>query len=71
MSRIGISPEDMPHVFERFYRGRISDDVKGAGLGLSVAQLVVTSHGGRIEVKSEPGKGSRFTILLPMAPRER
>ncbi len=66
---VGISPEDMPHVFERFYRGRTSDDVKGAGLGLSIAQLVVASHGGRIEVESKPGKGSRFKVVLPVAPR--
>ncbi len=67
---VGISPEDMPHVFERFYRGRTSDDVKGAGLGLSIAQSVVSSHGGRIELESEPGKGSRFKVVLPVAPRE-
>jgi signal transduction histidine kinase len=66
---VGISPEDLPHVFERFYRGRTSDDVKGAGLGLSIAQSVVSSHGGRIEVESKPGKGSRFKVVLPVAPR--
>jgi signal transduction histidine kinase len=67
---VGISPEDMPHVFERFYRGRTAEDVKGAGLGLSIAQSVVTSHGGRIEVASQIGKGSRFTVLLPVVPME-
>ena len=66
---VGISTADMPHVFEKFYRGRTSDKVKGAGLGLSIAESVVTSHGGRVEVESEPGKGSRFTVLLPVAPK--
>lgn len=66
---VGISTEDMPHVFEKFYRGRRADDVKGAGLGLSIAESVVSSHGGRLEVESEPGKGSRFTVLLPVAPK--
>ena len=62
---LGIAPEDMPHVFERFYRGRSSTGIKGTGLGLSIVQSVVKGHGGRVEVASEPGKGTRFTVLLP------
>jgi signal transduction histidine kinase len=57
-------------VFEKFYRGRTPDDVKGTGLGLSIAESIVASHGGRIEVESELGKGSRFTVVLPVAPTE-
>jgi signal transduction histidine kinase len=67
---VGIPPEDIPHLFERFYRGRTSSDVKGTGLGLSIAQSLVASHGGSIEVESELGKGSRFTVLLPVESKE-
>lgn len=66
----GIAQQEVPHVFERFYRGESTHNVKGAGLGLSIAQSVVKAHGGRIEVESELGKGSRFRIVLPVAPRE-
>lgn len=63
---IGIKTEDLPHVFDRFYR---SDPARtrqsgGAGLGLSIADWIVTSHGGHIEVYSWEGVGSRFTIIL-------
>jgi signal transduction histidine kinase len=60
----GIAAEDMPRVFERFYRGRTTRE--GSGLGLSITQGIVLAHEGSIEVKSEPGKGSQFTILLPL-----
>jgi len=65
---IGIAPEDLPHVFERFYRtdrarGR---DTGGTGLGLAIVKGAVDAMGGEIAVESRPGSGSRFTILLPM-----
>jgi two-component system, OmpR family, sensor kinase len=66
----GISPEDMPHIFERFYRGEKSrtrqKDGKGFGLGLSIAYWIVRNHGGRIEVTSTLGKGTTFCVWLPL-----
>jgi signal transduction histidine kinase len=65
----GISSEDLPHIFERFYRGETSKAVKGTGLGLSIVDTVVKAHQGRVEVESKPGRGSSFTILLPVPPQ--
>jgi signal transduction histidine kinase len=67
---IGISPEDQRRVFDRFYR---TDEArthtkKGTGLGLAICAWIVESHHGRIEVQSEPNKGSIFTVTLPLAP---
>jgi len=63
----GISSEELPQIFERFYRGTSSKAVKGTGLGLSIVDTVVKAHQGKIEVESKPGRGSRFTILLPVS----
>ena len=65
----GIEPEDLPHVFERFWRvdRSRSRDSGGSGLGLTIAKQLVTAQGGRIGVESEPGRGSRFWIRLPVA----
>ena len=64
---IGISPEDLPHVFERFYRTdrARSRDQGGSGLGLAIAQSIAQEHGGIITVESTPGAGSTFTLRLP------
>ncbi|NIS83480.1 MAG: HAMP domain-containing protein [Anaerolineales bacterium] len=60
----GIDPEDMPHVFERFYRSE-KVEAEGSGLGLAMVKSVVEAHGGRVWVESEVGVGSRFFIELP------
>jgi two-component system, OmpR family, sensor kinase len=67
---VGIAEQDLPHLFERFYRAddsrhRESGTASGTGLGLSIAQWIADEHDGRIEVQSEPGRGSTFTLRLP------
>ena len=66
---IGISPEALPHIFDRFYRADESRtrQTGGSGLGLSIAKWIVERHKGWIEVVSRPGAGTRMTILLPAA----
>jgi two-component system OmpR family sensor kinase len=63
----GIAPEDLPHIFERFYRSDEARSGDGAGLGLAIAQELIAAQHGEITVKSKPGKGSAFTVSLPLA----
>jgi len=63
----GIDSEHLSRIFDRFYRVDPSRASPGAGLGLAIAQEIARSHGGRIEVSSQPGRGSRFTVSLPMS----
>lgn len=63
----GIAAEDMPHIFDRFYRApEMARQTKGAGLGLYLARAIIEAHGGRIWVDSEPGKGVRICFSLPI-----
>lgn len=64
----GIDKEELPHIFERTYRVEKSRNLQfgGAGLGLAIAKTIVESHQGTIAVSSEPGKGSTFTLLVPL-----
>jgi len=62
----GISPEELPHVFDRFFRGG-GARAGGSGIGLTVARELVRAHGGELDVTSEPGHGATFTVRLPLA----
>lgn len=63
---IGITEKDLPHIFERFYRGATTDKTLGTGLGLAITQSIIHSHQGKVHVKSIPGKGTTITIVLPL-----
>lgn len=65
----GIPEDALPRLFDKFFRVPETSDVPGTGLGLALAKEAVTAHGGRIEVESTLGKGSRFTVAIPAASR--
>jgi len=67
---VGIPAENLPHIFDRFYRVRNAqtNSIQGLGLGLSFVAWIVEAHGGRIDVASNSGVGTRFTVLLPSGP---
>lgn len=67
---IGIDPQDLPRIFDKFYRARRGDrhDVRGTGLGLALVKATAEAHGGTVEVSSVPGEGSRFSLQLPLEP---
>jgi signal transduction histidine kinase len=64
---IGISAEDLPLIFEKFFRVDKAHSTRGFGLGLSIAQRIIENHGGTITVESTPGEGSMFAITFPVA----
>ncbi len=65
---IGIAPERLPRVFERFERGVSASEYGGMGLGLFIVQQIVAAHGGTVEVESTLGDGATFTVALPSTP---
>ncbi|MBN1660254.1 MAG: HAMP domain-containing protein [Anaerolineae bacterium] len=69
---VGIAPDDLPHIFERFYRSEDARNsaVRGTGLGLAIVHEIVTLHGGQVEVESAVGRGSTFRVRLPAAKSE-
>ena len=66
-SGIGISSQNLPNIFDRFFRADASRSQSGSGLGLSLVQTIVHAHQGRVEVESALNKGSTFRVVLPRA----
>lgn len=67
-SGVGIAPDEIGTIFDKFYRSDDAQTVPGAGLGLYLVRRILHEHGGEVEVVSQPGKGSRFRVRLPRAP---
>ncbi len=69
---VGIDAVELPHIFDRFYRGSRANEARGSGsgLGLAIVRSIVDMHGGTVEVESGTGAGSRFTVRLPHDPRD-
>jgi signal transduction histidine kinase len=67
---IGIHEEDIPHLFDRFFRVNSQTNIPGTGLGLSIAHDLVTLHNGHIALASNPGQGSVFAFYLPLQEEE-
>jgi signal transduction histidine kinase len=64
---IGIAPEDLPRLFQKFYRaGKGPTEIAGTGLGLSIAKEIIELHGGKIWAESEKGQGAQFSFTLPL-----
>ncbi len=70
-SGVGIDAAELPHIFERFYRGSRANEARGSGsgLGLAIVKSIVDMHGGSVQVESRIGSGSRFVVTLPRDPR--
>jgi signal transduction histidine kinase len=69
-SGVGIGKNDLPRIFERFYRAdkaRTTESIRGTGLGLSIVKHIAQRHGGRVEAESELGRGTTIRVILPMA----
>jgi signal transduction histidine kinase len=69
---IGISQKEIPKIFERFYQSRndIASEARGSGLGLTLVKHITEAHNGKIQVESELGKGSTFSVILPISDTE-
>jgi signal transduction histidine kinase len=66
-SGIGIPPDDLPHLFERFHRGRNASEYPGNGLGLAIVKAIVNAHQGNVAVQSEPRQGTSISVSLPIS----
>ena len=64
---VGIPADELPHIFDRFWRGRQAASVSGSGIGLSVAAELARAHGGHLAASSQPGHGTQMTLTLPRA----
>ncbi|HXP54964.1 MAG TPA: ATP-binding protein, partial [Streptosporangiaceae bacterium] len=64
---VGIPAEELPRIFDRFWRGQQAAQVSGSGIGLAVAAELAQAHGGALTARSEPGQGAEFTLTLPAA----
>lgn len=62
---LGIPSEEIPHIFKRFYRGKQAREFEGVGIGLFLSREIITAQGGHINVISETGKGTTFSVYLP------
>lgn len=63
---LGIDADDLPHIFERYFRARASTGIAGTGIGLNLVKMIVDLHGGTVEIESKRGQGSTFTVSLPI-----
>jgi len=66
---VGIAEEDLPRIFERFYRAdkaRTAENIRGTGLGLAIVKHIAQLHGGRVEAESETEKGTTIRVVLPV-----
>ena len=67
---IGISKEELPSIFEKFYKSKLRQNAKGSGLGLAIARQIALKHGGDIEVESELGRGTEFRFSFDLIPKK-
>jgi two-component system sensor histidine kinase SenX3 len=70
---VGIAPREQKRIFRRFYQvdRRLAREAGGCGLGLSIVEFIVRAHGGNVQVKSQPGNGSVFSVVLPCTVSEK
>jgi two-component system sensor histidine kinase BaeS len=64
---VGIPPDELPHIFDRFWRGSQAGHISGSGIGLAVAAEIAAAHGGRLTASSEPGRGTQVALIMPAA----
>jgi two-component system sensor histidine kinase BaeS len=63
----GILADELPHIFDRFWRGRQASQTSGSGIGLAIAAELTRAHGGQLSASSQPGQGTQVTLTLPRA----